>query len=308
MRTAITDNLSRFFTQPYPFYYKGKSLWIIAAILFVFSFVFNYFFQPFNVYHPEHKMSYLMISVIHSITPFVIILLFSVFSVSPETEERWTVLKEMLLLVILLFIVGIVQFLIRDIIYDNPDNWSWKYFFEEIRNTFLVGSLIAIILISLNFNRLNYWNKKRADELNLSSIKNNNQSDKKDVDDSGVDDSGVFIETQVKADDFKLKVDNLLFAKSEGNYIEFYLMDVRSVTDMTVNKFVKRLTLKDLESALKPFPEIIRTHRSYLVNLNQIMGVEGNAQGYKLRLKDYDGTVPVSRNMIGNFNNVMNGN
>lgn len=115
----------------------------------------------------------------------------------------------MLLLVILLFIVGIVQFLIRDIIYDNPDNWSWKYFFEEIRNTFLVGSLIAIILISLNFNRLNYWNKKRAYELNLSSIKNNNQSDKKDV-----DDSGVFIETQVKADDFKLKVDNLLFAKS----------------------------------------------------------------------------------------------
>ena len=85
-------------------------------------------------------------------------------------------------------------------------------------------------------------------------------------------------------------------------------MDVRGVTDMTVNKFVKRLTLKDLESALKPFPEIIRTHRSYLVNLNQIMGVVGNAQGYKLKLRDYDGTVPVSRNMIGNFNNVMNGN
>ncbi|MDD4778371.1 MAG: LytTR family DNA-binding domain-containing protein [Fermentimonas sp.] len=303
MKTALKDKLSRFLSQPYPFYYKGKSLWMIAVILFVFSFVFNYFFQPFNVNHPEHKMSYLMISVIHSITPFVILLLFSIFRVSPETEERWTVLKEMLLLVILLFIVGIVQFLIRDIIYDNPDNWSWKYFFEEIRNTFLVGSLIVIILISLNFNRLNYWNKKRADEMNLSTIKNNIQSDNKDV-----DDSGVFIETQVKADDFMLKVDNLLFAKSEGNYIEFYLMDVRGVTDMAVNKFVKRLTLKDLESALEPFPEIIRTHRSYLVNVNQIKGVVGNAQGYKLKLRDYDGTVPVSRNMIGNFNNVMNGN
>ncbi|MDD4697250.1 MAG: LytTR family DNA-binding domain-containing protein, partial [Fermentimonas sp.] len=92
------------------------------------------------------------------------------------------------------------------------------------------------------------------------------------------------------------------FAKSEGNYIEFYLRDVN------VDKIVKRLTLKELESALEPFPEIIRTHRSYLVNTNQIKGVEGNAQGYKLKLKSYEGTIPVSRNMIGSFNNVMSRN
>lgn len=303
MRTAIPNKLSRFLSQPYPFYYKGKSLWMIAIILFTFSFVFNYFFQPFNVYHPEHKMSYLIISVIHSITPFVILLLFSIFRVSPEAEEKWTVLKEMLLMVVLLFLVGVGQFLIRDIIYDNPDNWSLRYLFEEIRNTFLVGSLIMIILISLNFNRLNCRNKKQADELNLSSdFSDLNHKVRENMTSKNRPDSKVFIETQVKSDDFVLCVDNLLFAKSEGNYIEFYLRDVN------VDKIVKRLTLKELESALEPFPEIIRTHRSYLVNANQIKGVEGNAQGYKLKLKSYEGTIPVSRNMIGSFNNVMSRN
>ncbi len=303
MRTAIPNKLSRFLSQPYPFYYKGKSLWMIAIILFTFSFVFNYFFQPFNVYHPEHKMSYLIISVIHSITPFVILLLFSIFRVSPEAEEKWTVLKEMLLMVVLLFLVGVGQFLIRDIIYDNPDNWSLRYLFEEIRNTFFVGSLIMIILISLNFNRLNCRNKKQADELNLSSdFSDLNHKGRENMTSKNRPDSKVFIETQVKSDDFVLCVDNLLFAKSEGNYIEFYLRDVN------VDKIVKRLTLKELESALEPFPEIIRTHRSYLVNANQIKGVEGNAQGYKLKLKSYEGTIPVSRNMIGSFNNVMSRN
>ncbi len=276
---------------------------MIAIILFTFSFVFNYFFQPFNVYHPEHKMSYLIISVIHSITPFVILLLFSIFRVSPEAEEKWTVLKEMLLMVVLLFLVGVGQFLIRDIIYDNPDNWSLRYLFEEIRNTFFVGSLIMIILISLNFNRLNCRNKKQADELNLSSdFSDLNHKVRENMTSKNRPDSKVFIETQVKSDDFVLCVDNLLFAKSEGNYIEFYLRDVN------VDKIVKRLTLKELESALEPFPEIIRTHRSYLVNANQIKGVEGNAQGYKLKLKSYEGTIPVSRNMIGSFNNVMSRN
>ena len=304
MRTTFPDRLSRFLSQPYPFYYKGKSLWMIAVILLIFSFVFNYFFKPFNVYLPEHRMSYLGISAIHSITPFIILLLFSLFRVPPETEEKWTVLKEMFLLVTLLFLIGVGQFLIRDIIYDNPDNWSWKYFIEEIRNTFLVGSLIVIILISLNFNRLNYRNRKRAEVLNMTSgytKQNFDLNTENDISQSAGK-YEVFIETQVKADDFMLKVDNLLFAKSEGNYIEFYLKDV------TVDRTVKRLTLKELESALEPFPEIIRTHRSYLVNTNQVKGVEGNAQGYRLSLRDFDGTVPVSRNMIGKFDNVMNRN
>lgn len=280
--------MMQFLSQPYPYYYKGITLWKLAGILFVMSFLFSYLFQPFVVYIPEHKMDYLCISLIHACAPVLIIALFSLCNLSPKTEEKWNVGKEILLVLTFLFLIGIVQFLIRDIIYDNPNNWSLRYFFEEIRNTLLVGSLFVVILVSLNFNRLNDRNKKNAQSIDTPS----NRTDRE----AGVT---IFIETEVKGDDFTLQMDDFLFAKADGNYVEFYLKNGGA------GKLVKRMTIKELQSTLMPFPHIIRTHRSYLVNLQQVSNVTGNAQGYRLKLHWYDGLIPVSRQMIKEFDAAM---
>jgi DNA-binding LytR/AlgR family response regulator len=105
----------------------------------------------------------------------------------------------------------------------------------------------------------------------------------------------VFIKTQVKSDDFKLDLNSFLFAKADGNYVELYLKENKA------NKVIKRITLKELESTLRPYPNILKTHRSYLVNLLHLQKVVGNAQGYTLRLNNYDEKIPVSRNMIKEF-------
>lgn len=287
--STITDKILSFLSQPYPFYYKGKTLWKLAFLILIMTLFFSYFFEPFAVNIPEHKMKYFWVSFIHACTPVAIIALFSLFKIKSEIEENWNVRKEMLLLALFLLLVGIAQFLIRDIIYNNPNNWSWSYFYEEIRNTFLIGTLFVIILIPLNFNRLNTKNSKNAKALNfphylLKPVAN----------------SMVFIETQVKSDDFKLDVNSFLFAMANGNYIELYLKEEKN------NKLLKRITLKELESILKPFPNIIKTHRSYLINLQHVNSVVGNAQGYKLKLNNYDEKLPVSRNMIKNFDAKVN--
>ena len=278
----------QFLLQPYPFYYKGRALWKLAGILFVMTLLFSYLFQPFVVYTPEHKMDYFWISVIHACTPVLIIALFSLLSISARREEKWNVGKEILLVLTFLFLVGIVQFLIRDLIYDNPNNWSLRYLFEEIRNTLFIGSLFAVLLVSLNFNRLNIRNIKNAHTVNVPSGRPDRDAE-----------VTIFIETEVKGDDFNLKLDDFLFAMADGNYVEFYLRNGGT------GKLVKRITIKELESTLKPFPNIIRTHRSYLVNLHHISSVTGNAQGYKLKLDSYIGMVPVSRQMIKDFDAAM---
>lgn len=278
----------RFISQPYPFYYKGRTLWKLAGILFVMTLLFSYLFQPFVVYTPEHKMDYFWISVIHACSPVVIIAFYSLLRISSKREESWNVGKEILLILVFLIVVGIVQFLIRDIIYDNPANWSLRYFFEEIRNTLFIGSLFAVLLVSLNFNRLNIRNIKNAHTVNVPSGRPDRDAE-----------VTIFIETEVKGDDFNLKLDDFLFAMADGNYVEFYLRNGGT------GKLVKRITIKELESTLKPFPNIIRTHRSYLVNLHHISSVTGNAQGYKLKLDSYIGMVPVSRQMIKVFDAAM---
>jgi LytTr DNA-binding domain len=244
------------------------------------TFFFNYAFEPFNVEYSEHKMNYFWVSIIHSLTPAIVLYAISIVGKALKLEDKWNILKEAFLIFFFFLIVGLVQFLIRDIIYDNENNWSLHYLYEEIRNTFLVGTLFVTILIPINFNRLNTKHRNNANTLNIA------------INDS----SSVInqVKSSVKIDDFKLEIDQFMFAKSEGNYLEIYLNKQHQ------NKELIRITLKNLEALLKTYPNIIKTHRSYLVNSNYIEKINGNAQGYKLHIAKY--IIPVSRNMITNFN------
>ncbi len=272
---------SNLLSQAYPFYYQGKELWLITVLLFFMTLLFGYFFEPFEVYQPEHKMGYFWITLIHSCTPVFIVFLFLSLKMFPRLKDNWNIKKEILLISIFLLIVGIVQFLIRDVIYDNPNNWSLQYFYEEIRNTSLVGILFTFILVPINYHRLNTRNIINANAFNTSKIT-------------------AIISNKTTSYINELDVDskNVLYAKAEGNYIELFLSNG--------SKTLKRLTMKSLGNILDSYPNYIKTHRSYIVNINQIVSVNGNAQGYKLQLKNCSDIVPVSRNMISTFNKKMN--
>ncbi len=266
-----------FLSEQYPYLYEGKSLSVIISLLFFMTLFFGYLFEPFEVYTPEHKMDYFFICFIHALTPCVLLILGSFFRISPIIKEKWTIKKEVLFIVFLLASVGLVQFLIRDILYNNPNNWSWHYFFEEVRNAFLVGSLFIFILVPLNFNRLNKRNRENAQTINSLNTNTSNST--------AIEINNIHI-------DFDLQ--NMLFAKAAGNYVELYFKNG--------SKTLKRTTIKNLASILVEESFIIKTHRSYLVNIHYIDTVSGNAQGYKLRLKHYADKIPVSRNMISVFN------
>ena len=276
----MLDKLRRFLSQPYPFYFEGKTFYTLLLLIFLMSFGFNYFFEPFNVYVPEHKMSYFLISLVHAlVTVIAFFIMFLCLKLLPQQVEKWNVSKEILFLGSFLMLVGIGQFLIRDVIYDNPNNWSWTYLIEEIRNTFLVGILFVAILVPLNFSHLYRKNQNRASFLSPRTKKS--------------EDGEIHIVTDVKGDDFNLDISQFLYAKADRNYAEIFMQ-----TDAGMDKKLKRISIKNLESQLDPFANIIRTHRSYMVNLNHIVKINGNAQGYKLDLNAPGSAVPVSRSYI----------
>lgn len=283
----MKSSFKTYFLQPYPFYYQHNEKWVIALILFFMTLFFGYLFEPFNVYHPEHKMDYFWITVIHSTTPLAVVILFSLIPLGQDIEERWNLVREAILVSMFLLIVGIIQFLIRDLIYDNPDNWSWRYLFEEIRNTFLVGILFAAILIPINFIRLNTKNNQKASLINKDNAIA--QTDTVIADDK----TNIIV-----VDDLEFAIGDFVFAKAEGNYVAIYLSTETSI------RTLKRGTIKELELLLTDHQNIVKTHRSYFVNLDYIKNVKGNAQGYKLNLHDiYE--VPVARSMIANFESKM---
>ena len=200
--------------------------------------------------------------------------------------DAWTMKNECVLIFFLVLFTGITQFLIRDIIYDNPLNWSWMYFKEEISNTFIAGAFLAPIIISINLNRQQLKNRQNANRISsvLTDVKERQNN------------TTVTIETEVKSEKFTFETNHFIYAKAEGNYAEIFLKK-----EDNIQKLIKRIPIKNLETQLSAFPYIIKTHRSVLLNLNHVEKVTGNAQGYKVNLKDCTDTVPVSRNFIQSF-------
>ena len=275
-----------FLRQPYPYYFNGKSLGKLALGIFLLSFFFVYLFEPFHVDPHEHRMGYFWISFFHvAVSCLVFYSCFKLVNLFKIEEEKWTVGKEILGLGLVLLFMGLANFFLRDLLYNNPNNWSFHYLLEEVRNTFLVGILIVFILVPLNFARIYGRNLRKAESFQTPAV---------EVDSPAVGE--VLIQTQLRSDDFYLQLQDFLFAKAEGNYVEFHV-----VQNGEAKRLLKRIAMKDLEGQLSRFPSILKTHRSYLVNLKKVTAVSGNAQGYQLSLEWDSAIVPVSRGMIKKF-------
>tara|TARA_R110002050_G_scaffold298372_1_gene461621 strand:- start:2131 stop:2919 length:789 start_codon:yes stop_codon:yes gene_type:complete len=95
-------------------------------------------------------------------------------------------------------------------------------------------------------------------------------------------------------DQLKVKIQDFLFAKSSENYITIsYTSKNNSKTHLI------RKPLKVLEQELKSNPEIERTHRSYLVNKNNIQSVKQIKS--KVCLEINGENIPVSKKFQQQF-------
>ncbi|MEO8517073.1 MAG: LytTR family DNA-binding domain-containing protein [Flavobacterium sp.] len=280
-------SLTKFLEQPYPFYYEGRKLLEILGMIFLIGMFFNYMLQPFDVNTDEQKMSYFWICVIHSSSPLLVLSCIAlVYKLFPKTTDDWKIKKEVVVILFLVLFTGITQFFIRDIVYTNPDNWSWRYFKEEVANSLIAGIFLAPVVISINLNRQQLKNQLKANRISEAI------TETKEMQPNTI----VSIETEVKSEKFSFDSSSFIYAKAEGNYAEIYLQK-----ETGINKLTKRISLKNLETQLSDFSFIIKTHRSILLNVNFIENVSGNAQGYKVQLKNCSETVPVSRNFIQSF-------
>jgi hypothetical protein len=89
-----------------------------------------------------------------------------------------------------------------------------------------------------------------------------------------------------------VNLQQLLFIKAADNYCECFYVKEGQLTQSLL-----RASLADLETQI-PNSELMRCHRSYLVNPLLIKTYKGNAQGYKLWFEQVNEVIPVSRRYI----------
>lgn len=94
-------------------------------------------------------------------------------------------------------------------------------------------------------------------------------------------------------DQLVVSSDDVLFLESEDNYVT-----VNFIEGEQHRTHLLRSSLKRLEDMMDE-PNLVRCHRSFIVNLGRVASCRGNRHGLHLKLRGMSGMVPVSRSYTG---------
>jgi hypothetical protein len=192
----------------------------------------------------------------------------------------WTLGKWILTSIILVVWIALGNYLFVNWISD----WRALGYFNFVR---MIGytSLIGIFPVALS-GVVIQLRETRKNEESASTITENLRAV------NYADHSMVVIRPE-SGSELKLDASTIRFAEAMQNYVTIWF-----VKDGKLEKEVLRATIGSMEVQLKA-TDVIRCHRSYLVNVDSIEKVTGNAQGLKLTLRDVsDQEIPVSRSFI----------
>ncbi|WP_106794430.1 LytTR family DNA-binding domain-containing protein [Aquimarina sp. Aq78] len=91
---------------------------------------------------------------------------------------------------------------------------------------------------------------------------------------------------------FQINIENLLYIKSADNYIEIFYLSSRQV-----NMHLMRKNLKDIEDEFGSHQPLMRCHRSYIINSDNIDHV--NRRNNKVEVCIVGEVIPVSKKYAG---------
>lgn len=270
----------RLLSEPYPCVESSRVQWIRAIWIGLFIAFFLLTFQPFGIDSWDTPNKFLKISGFGVISFLLTGLSFTAwawFFPNLFSEKNWTVGRQITLILLNILLIAIANRLyLAWLIYEKVSLHSWFYM---ISVTFLVGifptagSVIASYIVRLRqYTRL-------AAELppHQTTLASN------------VTSPPLSLTADNEKESITLPPTDLFFIESSDNYCTVVYRH-KGQTD----KVLLRSSLSRLEKQIQR-PAIVRCHRSYVVNLDQVERVTGNAQGYKLHLAGGLFTVPVAR-------------
>lgn len=315
-KTAMINKLLMFFRSPYP---ALMERWKIVLVPPFIIFIILWMLQPFGIsLIGKHKFWILLgYGVVSSMALGVFVYLLPVLFPRYYDERRWTFGKELLgtLGACLLISVG---------------NWGYKAWW--LGSGFLGGRDLLVCMVwtgilapfpivfflMWNRNLLLARNLREAMEMNVALSQKTGLWKERGEAEAGTSETGeeeaevletgeadkgnaacpmmekkpvrLLLFSGGTKERLEMRADGLLYVEAEGNYVRIAYRDGNNVRQRLL-----RATMKQAEETVADCPFIVRCHRAFLVNVNAVVKVDGNSQGYRLLLEGCKEEVPVSR-------------
>jgi len=276
------DKLIKWFKKPFPFYETLSEKIVVPLTIGLFVIFFLFLFNPF--YNSEYFSVQVFKMLAYGLITFTVLTFFNIVTPLVFKDffelENWNIWKTILFELGKLLTIGISNGLFA-FYFDNPsNNDNFPYFQVLVLYRTLIISIIPIILLIFWLERKFY--KKYIRIALTAENKLHNAKSELSNDNSNLE--------YFESDSQKILLNTIYFIKSDGNYSTFYFDKNGSNC-----KTLIRTTLKEIEEQIG-LKSIVRCHKSYIVNLEKVSRVAGNARGYLFYIDKLNQSIPVSRN------------
>jgi len=269
--------------KPYPFIADLKSKFLISFLFGIFVYLFLLIFQPFGIDKIIANKSIYLVG-FGLVTTIVLLLNYTILPlVFPEyfDLDKWKIKKEISFIILSITLITFLNYQYNTIVgYPFAQQHGLQYF---IPVTVSVGFFPVTLLVFITELFLNRKHQKAASEISSKIHKERETGEP-------ASNRIIKILSESKKDNFEINEKDLIFIKSDDNYCKVYYQENNEIKNQLL-----RISLKNIENQLAHIPEIIRCHRSYIVNKKQILKISGNARAYYLHLYMCEEKVPISR-------------
>jgi hypothetical protein len=268
---------------PHPFIFNKSSV-ILPGLL---AFLVIFLLAPFGFAEmslQDRLLQGVISALIASGSVLGVVLGLQYFAAEWTKPAHWTVGKEVLLFIAVVFVIAVLHF---GLILPYTSGTSPVRLFQQVVVRTIAISVFPILGLVL-YEQYHHRTKqvKRVLELNKAIRAFHNQK----VKEAQMNTNTVWFAHENGKPACQLKADAIQYIRSEGNYFEVYHLN----EDSQLKKQLVRNTLRAAEDLLDG-AQFWRVHRSYLVNLRQVETVSGNARDLELEMKNTGLRIPVSR-------------
>jgi len=274
----LKQQIISFFQTSFPLDTDARSKWMMVLIPGIFAALFLNIFQPFTIHNPQWNFGFMLI--ISGYGAIASLLLFiNEFGVRPcfpsyFTPQSWTVGRHLLwfgwhLLCLSFGIYAYWKFLCC--------GWMAIFDFEGypmmLFRTFAVGIFPVSALMSWD------WIKSLKTQARSASDNSNAPTP-----------SLITLTSEYHNEQLRLLSSQVLYLEAADNYVAVYFQKEGKTTKKLI-----RSSLSRMEKELDGFPQFLRCHRSYIINLEQVVSVRGNSKKREAQLRGLEEVIPIAR-------------
>ena len=272
--------MNEYLNKPFPFIESKKHRILVSFLFSLFIYIFLFVFQPFGISNIQYYKT-LYILGYFGITFCVLLLGFFIAPILFKTffsPDNWTIKKNIIFITIQFLIIIELNWVYNSTIGVGITEQHSPYYFIFI--TVSVGIFPTLFLIYFIEKSLTHRNQTIATNFthNIQHQKNNAIN------------TSIKLVSKNNNETLIIGLEQLICIKSEGNYLKVFFKD-----DNIIKSKLIRNSISKIEEQLIIFENVERCHRSYVVNLDNVEKLSGNARNFNLHITNLDFLIPVSR-------------